>query len=141
MTKIDFLLAVTNKLATVTQLVVKARAQKHMLTIYTVDATMSAAFSQALWLHPQFLAHSLAGEPESRYAPVLLDHVALNTAPQCDVLINLRPSHPPSFSRFQHLIEVIGENEAEKHSARSRYKFYRDRGYALRHINTGTPRV
>jgi DNA polymerase-3 subunit chi len=48
------------------------------------------------------------------------------------VLVNLRDEWPPSFSRFQRLIEMVSDNHADKSAARTRYKFYRDRGYEIR---------
>jgi DNA polymerase-3 subunit chi len=51
---------------------------------------------------------------------------------QDDVLINLQAQHPPFFSRFRHLIEIVSMDEADKVAARVRFKFYKDRGYAIK---------
>jgi DNA polymerase-3 subunit chi len=51
---------------------------------------------------------------------------------QDDVLINLQAQHPPFFSRFRHLIELVGAEESDKIAARARFKFYRDRGYTIK---------
>ncbi|MBS1172594.1 MAG: polymerase chi subunit, partial [Proteobacteria bacterium] len=48
-----------------------------------------------------------------------------------DVLINLDGELPSGFSRFQRLIEIVGNDEADRIQARGRYKHYRDRGYEL----------
>lgn len=57
---------------------------------------------------------------------------------QDDVLINLRHQHPVFFSRFRQLIELVGvdEDEDDKVAARVRFKFYRDRGYEIKSIDT-----
>ena len=48
-----------------------------------------------------------------------------------EVLINLRAEWPPFFSRFQRLIEIVSLDEQDRGQARERFKFYRDRGYAI----------
>jgi DNA polymerase-3 subunit chi len=54
---------------------------------------------------------------------------------QDDILINLSQKQLTVFSRFQQLIELVGADEEEKAMARRRYKFYRDRGYEVKHYN------
>jgi len=49
-----------------------------------------------------------------------------------DVLVNLQAQHPPFFSRFRRLIEIVGVDEEDKAAARIRYRFYRDRGYEIK---------
>jgi DNA polymerase-3 subunit chi len=45
----------------------------------------------------------------------------------------------PFFSRFERVIEIIGNDAEDSRMGRERFKFYRDRGYELRHIDlTGT---
>ena len=48
-----------------------------------------------------------------------------------DVLISLTAQVPEYFSRFQRVAEVVEVSEDTKQLARERFKFYRDRGYAL----------
>ena len=48
-----------------------------------------------------------------------------------DVLVNLDGNLPPAFSRFERLLEIVGTDEADRGPARERFKFYRDRGYAI----------
>ena len=47
------------------------------------------------------------------------------------MLINLRAEQPPFFSRFQRLVEIVSLDEEDRSHARARFKFYRDRGYAI----------
>jgi len=49
-----------------------------------------------------------------------------------DVLLNLRAEWPPSFSRFQRLVEIVGRDDADRAQARERFRHYRDRGYEIR---------
>ena len=53
--------------------------------------------------------------------------------PHDDVLLNLSEEAPAFFSRFNRLIEVVGKDEGDKTSARTRFRFYKDRGYDLKH--------
>jgi DNA polymerase-3 subunit chi len=39
---------------------------------------------------------------------------------------------PSTFSRYQRLVEIVSSDEADRVQARDRYKFYRDRGYAIK---------
>ena len=48
-----------------------------------------------------------------------------------EVLVNLGDEAPAGFERFARLIEIVGTEEAERAAARSRWKHYAARGYAL----------
>jgi len=50
-------------------------------------------------------------------------------------LINLSQKQLTAFSRFRQLIELVGVEEQDKILARQRYKFYRDRGYEIKHFD------
>jgi DNA polymerase-3 subunit chi len=63
--------------------------------------------------------------------PIIIDATGEQLI-QDDILINLKTDHPPFFSRFRYLVELVGSDEADKVAARARYKFYRDRGYQIK---------
>lgn len=48
-------------------------------------------------------------------------------------MLNLHTESPASFSRFERLIELVGAADDDRRLARDRYRFYRDRGYEIRH--------
>lgn len=48
-----------------------------------------------------------------------------------DLLINLQQTVPEFVSSFNHLIDFVPVNEAEKAQARERYKQYRQMGWQL----------
>ena len=85
-----------------------------------------------------FGPHCGAAHPLAARTPVVVDHEGV--APLHDeVLLNLREEWPPVFSRFQRLIEIVSTADADRASARARFKFYRDRGYDIRsHDLSGT---
>ena len=52
--------------------------------------------------------------------------------PHHEVLMNLDDERPANFSRFDRLLEIVSrDDEDDKARARVRFKFYRDRGYAI----------
>ena len=66
---------------------------------------------------------------QTRTPVVLLD--TLQAVPHREVLVNVGPSVPEGFERFERLIEVVGAGEEELQQGRRRWKHYKDRGYAL----------
>ena len=63
-------------------------------------------------------------------APVLLAE-SLDVAVHTQVLLNLGVDVPEGFERFDRLIEVVSLDDADRLGARSRWKHYADRGYAI----------
>jgi DNA polymerase-3 subunit chi len=51
------------------------------------------------------------------------------------VMLNLCADSPPSFSRFERLVELVGAGDDDRQLARSRFRFYRDRGYEINHYD------
>jgi DNA polymerase-3 subunit chi len=133
MTRVEFYFNVPDKLAKVTELCDKAVAKGRQLTVFTQDDGMSKILQQRLWLHSaiSFLPSALPGHDTSQDVSIILDAEGSNLVHD-DILINLKIEHPPFFSRFRHLVELVGLDEDDKVAARSRYKFYRDRGYQVK---------
>jgi DNA polymerase-3 subunit chi len=55
----------------------------------------------------------------------------LDDPPQESCLLNLSDDLPPTFSRFDQLVEIVSTDDRDRLPARERFKFYRDRGYAI----------
>jgi DNA polymerase-3 subunit chi len=140
MTRVEFFFNVPDKLAKSAQLCGEALAQGHQLTIFSRDAAMSQALQQLLWRHSatSFLANAQSSDVISQFSPIVLDTKG-DHLQQDDILINLQMQHPPFFSRFRCLIELVGLDEADKVAARLRYRFYRDRGYAVKSTDIAAP--
>ena len=66
--------------------------------------------------------------------PILITD-QLDTIAQDERLMNLSREIPPGFSRFESLIEVVGQDEDDRSAARDRVKFYKDRGYDVRYFD------
>ncbi len=133
MTKVDFYFNVPAKLIKTAQLCEEKLTKGRQLTVFTQDPAMNAALQSVLWQHSplSFLPNCPAEDANSSLTPIVLANNG-NHLVQDDVLINLQAQHPPFFSRFRHLIELVGTDEDDKVAARTRFKFYRDRGYEIK---------
>jgi DNA polymerase-3 subunit chi len=133
MTKVEFFFNVPDKLAKVTDLCSRAVVKGRKLTIFTRDDEMSDRVQDLLWQHSatSFLPSARPKSPEQYDAPIVLDKDGEQLL-QDDILINLKVVHPPFFSRFKYLVELVGVDDEDKAFARERYKFYRDRGYQIK---------
>lgn len=133
MTKVEFFFNVPDKLTKIAELCDKAVGKGHQLTIFTQDDDVSSALQQRLWQYSatSFLPSTTSDNALSQVSPIVFNMRGENLQ-QDDVLINLQAEHPPFFSRFRYLVELVGVDEADKLAARSRYRFYRDRGYEVK---------
>jgi DNA polymerase III subunit chi len=101
------------------------------------DEKMASDVSVSLWQNKaeSFLPNVRSHSPHSTITPVVIglqgDDAIKNSA-QDDMLINLTANEPSFFSRFTQLIELVGSDEQDKIAARTRFKFYRDRGYEIK---------
>ena len=115
------------------KLVAKAWAQHGSVRVLTAGDAATAELDRLLWLSPAtgFLPHCRLASPLAAQTPILVDHAADHEGPAA-VLINLHPSPPPFFSRFERLVEIVGRDDDDAATGRERYRFYRERGYELR---------
>jgi DNA polymerase-3 subunit chi len=142
MTKIDFYTGSPDKLRTVCQLSHKAMQNGVRAVISVPDPSTTNALDKLLWHYPSsaFIPHcrsnAAAGEMPASLSdrPVILDHGG-DKFPHHELLINLHDECVPFFSRFERVIEIIGNDEEDSRMGRERFKFYRDRGYELHHID------
>jgi len=142
-TKVDFYTGSTDKLRTACQLSHKAMQNGVRAVISTHDAATGDALDKLLWHYPAtaFIPHCRSDAGEAAQMPVVLDHGG-EKFPHYDLLISLHNECVPFFSRFERVIEIIGSDAEDRRLGRERFKFYRDRGYELRHIDlsqTGLP--
>lgn len=134
MTEVAFHFNAPNKLAYACRLLRKATGSGAQVVV-TADPGFLQELDAALWsLAPhEFLAHGLEGCPDAvwQQSPVVLASTVQDT-PHHNVLVNLGQDVPNGFSRFERLIEVVSaEDSADRDAARTRWKHYADRGYAI----------
>lgn len=141
MTKVDFYTGSPDKLRTACQLSHKAMQGGLRVMLCTPDAAATDALDALLWSYPAiaFIPHCRSGSPEAETMPVVLGHEESATFPHHELLISLRAECLPFFSRFERLIEIVGVDETDSRMGRERFRFYRDRGYEMRHFDLGKP--
>lgn len=132
MTTIDFYFNADDRFEVACRLAGKAFAQKKKLLIYAPGTDTARRIDTLLWtLHPlSFVPHCLAHDALAASTPVLITSESSNP-PECDVLLNLGPECPPFFERYPRLLEIVGQDDEERQLGRRRFKFYKERGYAL----------
>lgn len=136
MTQVDFYLSGepegTAKGLLACRLANKAYQQGHQVYILAQDESQARQLDDQLWTFAQgsFVPHRLWQDTGEVDVPVLVGDTKA-PADWHDVLISLVPEVPPFFSRFERVIELVGGEEQDKAEARERFRFYRDRGYAL----------
>ncbi len=132
MTSIDFYFNAEDRLQVACRLAGKALAQGKRVLIYAPDADTAQRIDRMLWTWPAtgFVPHCSMHDPIAGQTPVLIgDEPA--AAARCDVLLNLAAGTPPAFERFERLLEVVALEGPEREEARSRYRYYRERGYLI----------
>ncbi len=132
MTEVSFYTFADDKLAVARKLAAKAVARGLRVMIYAPDAVLAEAIDGLLWAAPAhgFLPHCRDSHRLAADTPVLIGENP-DALSQADVMINLHHERPPAFSRFQRLLEIISTEADDIEQGRLRYRFYRERGYAL----------
>lgn len=132
MTEIIFYTFADNPLDVARRVASKAHGQGKQVMIYAPDAAVADSIDRLLWTTPAlgFVPHCRDTDALAAETPVLIgaNPDALSTA---DVMINLHHEQPPSFARFERLVEIIDQTHAGRERGRERYRFYQTRGYAL----------
>ena len=138
MTQIDFYVQVDSRLHTACSLAAKALSRGVRMMILTPDGATTEQVDRLLWTNPPigFLPHCRAQHRLAPVTPIILDHVAEPVVHE-QVLVNLRDEAPPHFSRFERLMEIVSRDEADRERARTRFRFYRERGYEIRTHDLG----
>jgi DNA polymerase-3 subunit chi len=140
MTGVFFYTNAEDKLQTACTLMVKALARNMRVLMLTPDAATTERLSRLIWSVPAtgFVPHCRSADPLAPVTPVIVDHIA--EPPVHDqVLVNLCAQTPPMFSRFDRLVEIVGTDAEDRDAARTRFRFYRDRGYDIRTHQLGAP--
>ncbi len=134
MTSIDFYFNAGDRLDVACRLAGKALQQKKRVLLYAPQAELAQKLDRMLWTAQavSFIPHCAAHDPLAAETPVLIASDDEAPAHACEVLVNLSAECPPFFERHERLLEIVAQDEAERQAGRARFKFYRDRGYAIR---------
>ena len=135
MTKIDFYTGSADKLRTACQLGHKAMQNGVRVAFSAPDTTVDA-LDKLLWHYPAtaFIPHCRSDAEDAAHWPVVLNG-GNGSFPHHDLLISLHDECVPFFSRFERVIEIVTGDAEDSRMGRERYKFYKDRGYDLCHID------
>jgi DNA polymerase-3 subunit chi len=106
------------------------------VVVFAPAAELAERFDRMLWVQPAtgFLPHCRAGSSLAAETPVLIADT-LEAVPPDRCLLNLSDEVPPGFSRFEELVEIVSTADSDRLPARERFRFYRERGYALENRN------
>jgi DNA polymerase-3 subunit chi len=135
-TTVDFYTHCADRLEVAARLVAKAWAQHGSVRVLTAGEALTAELDSRLWRLPPtgFLPHCRLASPLAAETPIVVDHALTHEGPAA-VLINLHPAPPPFFSRFERLVEIVGTDAEGAAAGRERWRYYKERGYALRSHN------
>lgn len=136
MTQVFFYHGAADKIAAACALLSGAYAKKKPVLVYALENAVANSVDRMLWTHAalSFVPHCRADSPLAAETPILITDT-LETIPHDERLMNLSWETPPGFSRFESLIEVVGQEESDRAAARDRVKFYKDRGYEVRYFD------
>jgi len=132
MTSIDFYFNAEDRLQVACRLAGKAIKQNQRVLIYAPEPDTASRIDKLLWTWPAigFVPHCAVHSRLAAETPVLIAS-GDETPPQCEVMLNLGAECPPHFERFARLLEVISQEPEDKEKGRSRFRFYRERGYPI----------
>lgn len=133
MTEVAFHFNVPDRLSYACRLLRKAYAAGGR-TVVMGSPEQLQALDTALWTFstPDFIPHCLATAPAEMLArtPIVLASDA-QAVVDAQVLVHLGAEVPDGFERYQRLIELVGTDQADRVSARQRWRHYADRGYQI----------
>ena len=134
MTEIEFHFNVQDKLLYSCRLLRKIY-RTGTRAVITAEPEVLTALDRMLWLFSatEFVPHcTLTADQKTLAATPVLLAVRPGGCPPDSVLINLGQAVAGDFERFQRFIELVGSPQDDREAGRSRWKHYKDRGYALK---------
>jgi len=133
-TSIDFYFNAGDRLDVACRLAGKALQQNKRVLIYAPQPEVAQRIDRMLWTAQavSFIPHCAAHDALAAETPVLIASDESAPVHACEVLVNLSAECPPFFERHERLLEIVSQADEERQAGRTRFKFYRDRGYEIR---------
>jgi len=133
LTQVFFYHGAADKLAAACALISGAYAKGKALQIYAPEKSLADSVDRALWTQAQlsFIPHCRADSPLATETPIVIAEHAEQLNPG-ERLLNLSLDIPTAFQQFNSLIEVVGQDEAERDAGRERVRHYRAAGCDVR---------
>lgn len=133
MTEVAFHFNMPDKLDYACRLLRKAYARGGPVGVVGSPEQLQA-LNTRLWSFSalDFVAHCLASAPQGmkERTPIVLAEHCDALAP-AGTLLNLGAPVPEGFERFERLIELVTLDDADRASARRRWRHYAERGYPI----------
>lgn len=133
MTEIAFHFNVPDKIGYACRLLRKAHLSGARVAVTGAEEQLTQ-LDTALWTFAphEFIPHCRwDSAPELVTASAIVLAESLARAPHHDVVLNLGSEVPLGFERFERLIELVSSLVEDRHGARSRWRHYSERGYAI----------
>ncbi len=137
MTEISFYFNAPSRSGYACRLLRQAQRQGMSLTVVGAAASLEE-FDRELWSFSaaEFVPHHRIDRSSEVPAALQARTVWLGEnpldAPVHDALLNLGDAPPKGFETFARLFEVVSAADADRASARERWKAYADRGYPIK---------
>ena len=134
--RIDFYVleanATNGRLRLACKIIDRAYRSGHSVYLRTRDDQESDLLDDLLWTFSQtsFIPHVRNTGNAGPTAPVHIDHHPPQSG-AAEVVVSVADQPVEDYSNFERIAEVVGFNESERLSVRSRFKFYRDQGLEL----------
>lgn len=108
----------------------------HQVYVHVDSDAQAQRLDTLLWtFRPgSFVPHARHCEDQQNPVPVLIG-CGIEPESHIDVLVNLAAEVPGFFSRFDRVAELVAGTPEHRAQAREKFRFYRDRGYALQTHN------
>lgn len=133
MTEVAFHFNMPDKTLYLCRLLRKAAAQGVKVAVTGPQVALQE-LDEALWSFSRtdFVPHCSVDSDSAVLdaSPIVLG-CEPSQAPHHAVLLNLDAQVPAGFERFERVIEVVGSSAQELADSRIRWKYYKQRGYAL----------
>ncbi len=139
MTQVDFYFNAVDLNQVTQRLIAKALKAKPNATVVVAAPTDTLkAFDSHLWgFDPSsFLPHVFADDALAGKTAVLLS-IGSEQLPHSHygLMVNMGLNVPEHFARFERLIELVAGDETSVLAGRERFKFYKQRGYPMSHLD------
>lgn len=134
-TKVQFYHNTPDRLALACELVTRAQAGGRQVAVRLPDTGMARKLDLMLWTSEPlaFVPHVMNDSPLAAETPVQIGTPGNDVRwPHGDVLFNLADDLPPGFDTFRTIVEIVGQSEAEKNPARTRWMQYKARELPLK---------
>lgn len=133
-TRVQFYHNAEQPLALACEFAARAYADGRRVALRVADAAAARELDERLWNFDQlaFVPHVMAGNALAAETPVVIAEAGKAVDwPHTELLFNLADDVPPDFERFRLLVEIVGQSEAQKLPARSRWMHYKQRELPL----------